>query len=243
MSGPRFWVDADFVAGTRLDLPESVAHHALRVLRLREGTPITLFSGRGGEAHARLGIDGRRAWAEIETFPPIERESPLDLSLVQSLIASDKLDWVIEKATELGVTRILIAPATRSVIKLEATRLEKRLAHWREIVVAACCQCGRNRLPALDFHPRLADALAAAPTGARHVLAPGAQGGLQIAAGDAVSFAVGPEGGFTDEELGLAEALGYQRSLLGRRVLRTETAGLAALAASQALAGDFLAAR
>lgn len=239
MSGPRFWVDADFVAGTRLQLPEAVAHHALRVLRLREGEAITLFSGRGGEAQARLIAEGRHAWAAIDALLPVERESPLELTLVQSLIASDKLDWVIEKAAELGARHILIAPAARSVIRLEAARLEKRLAHWREIVVAACCQCGRNRLPTLDYHPQLAAALAAAPAARRYVLAPGATSGMALAGEAPISFAVGPEGGFTEDELRVAESLGYARALLGPRVLRTETAGLAALAAAQTAAGDF----
>ncbi|MEG1969687.1 MAG: 16S rRNA (uracil(1498)-N(3))-methyltransferase [Burkholderiaceae bacterium] len=243
MKGPRFHVDAPWRAGEELPLPEAVAHHALRVLRLRDGEPITLFSGQGGEAQARLRIDGKRAFGLIESVDAVERESPLALTLVQSLVASDKLDWVIEKATELGATRVIVAPAARSVIKLEAARLEKRLAHWREIAVAACCQCGRNRIPVIDYFPALTSALAAAESEQRYVLAPGATRPLQLAGARSAAFAVGPEGGFTEDELHAAEAIGYARSLLGSRVLRTETAGLAALAAGQALAGDFVALR
>lgn len=243
MNGPRFHVNAHFAVGEELALPEEVAHHATRVLRLRDGDEIVLFSGRGGEARARLRIDGKRAWGLIDDFDTVERESPLALTLVQALVASDKLDWVIEKATELGAYRVLIAPAARSVIKLDGARLEKRIAHWREIAVAACCQCGRNRLPGVDYFPSLSQALGAAPGERRYILAPGARSPLALSGLGSAVFAVGPEGGFSEEELAAAEALGYQRSLLGARVLRTETAGLAALAAGQALAGDFLASR
>lgn len=243
MNGPRFHVEAHFAVGEVLALPEEVAHHATRVLRLRDGDELVLFSGTGGEARARLRLEGKRASALIDSFDEIERESPLALSLVQSLVASDKLDWVIEKATELGVHRVLIAPAARSVIKLDGPRLEKRIAHWREIAVSACCQCGRNRIPAIDYFPSLAQALSAAQGERRYILAPGARSPLALNGIGSAVFAVGPEGGFSEDELAAAENLGYARSLLGARVLRTETAGLAALAAGQALAGDFLASR
>ncbi len=240
MSGPRFFVEADWSAGEEIALPDAVAHHATRVLRLRDGEAISLFSGRGGEARASLRIDGKRAYARILAVEAIERESPLALTLIQSLIANDKLDWVIEKATELGVARVIVAPAARSVIKLDASRLERRLQHWREIAVAACCQCGRNRVPALDYFPSLGAALAAADGERRYVLAPDASRPLHLTGSSSAVFVVGPEGGLSEDELQAAEALGYERSLLGRRVLRTETAGLAALAAGQALAGDFV---
>lgn len=243
MNGPRFHVEAQFALGAEVALPEEVAHHATRVLRLRDGDKLVLFSGRGGEAHARLRVEGKRAWGLIDGVDAIERESPLALTLVQSLVASDKLDWVIEKATELGVHRVVIAPASRSVIKLDAARLEKRLAHWREIAISACCQCGRNRIPAVDYFASLAQALDSAQGQQRYILAPGARSPLALRGLGSAVFAVGPEGGFSEEELAAAESLGYQRSLLGTRVLRTETAGLAALAAGQALAGDFLAPR
>lgn len=240
MSAPRFFVDATLEPGARLALPERVAHHALRVLRLAHGVPLVLFNGRGGEAHATLAVEGQQAWADIVRWDAIERESTLDLTLIQALVATDKLDWVVEKATELGVARIVLAPAARSVVRLNAERLERRLAHWREIALAACAQCGRNRVPQILAAASLGAACIASTARHRHVLAPAASGALLRAApGDSLAFAVGPEGGFTSDEIDTARAAGFTALSLGPRVMRTETAGLAALAACQALAGDW----
>lgn len=239
MSAARFFVDADLFAGTRLLLPAEVAHHAQHALRLKDGAAITLFNGRGGEYAARL-VAGQRAAADIERFDPIERESPLALTLIQAQIAHDKLDWVIEKGVELGVARIVIAAAERSVVRLAGERLDKRRTRWREIARAACCQCGRNRVPSIDAAASIEDACAqVAGVPQRFVLAPGAATSLTQAASTAAAvIAVGPEGGFSEEELVTAERNGFVRCALGPRVLRTETAGLVALAALQARAGD-----
>jgi 16S rRNA (uracil1498-N3)-methyltransferase len=234
-SAPRFHVDGKLAVGTRVELPAAVAHHALRVLRLRAGDALTLFDGRGGEYAAQLDEGGQ---ALIEGFDAVERESPLALTLIQALIANDKLDWVIEKAVELGAARILIAPTERSVIRLAGDRLARRQAHWREIVVAACCQCGRNRLPEIAFASSWRDVLASADAGQRFVLAPDADDALASAAGAATAIAIGPEGGLTATELKLAVQHGFRAVHWGPRVLRTETAGLAALAALQTLHGD-----
>ncbi len=236
MAAARFFVDIELEVGRSIELPDAVAHHAQRVLRLRASDAITLFNGRGGEYAARIGAAGQ---AQIERFDPVERESPLSLTLIQALIANDKLDWVIEKAVELGVARIIVAPASRSVIRVDRERIERRCAHWREIVVAACCQCGRNRLPLLQFESTLGGALASSDDAdQRYLLAPDATIGLASAAAAQTAIAVGPEGGFTDVELKLAERRGFRRVRWGSRVMRTETAGLAALAALQTLHGD-----
>ncbi len=234
-AAPRFFVDARLVVGARIELPAAIAHHAHCVLRLRAGDALTLFNGRGGEYAARLETNAR---ALIEGFDAVERESPLPLTLIQALIAGDKLDWAIEKAVELGAASIIVAPTGRSVIRLSGERLRRRLAHWREIVVAACCQCGRNHLPRLAFEASWQEALAAADAHQRFVLAPGAAETLAAAASTPTALAVGPEGGLTSAELALAEELGYRAVCWGPRVLRTETAGLAALAALQTLHGD-----
>lgn len=240
MSAPRFFVDATLEPGARLALPERVAHHALRVLRLAHGVSLVLFNGRGGEAQATLAVEGQQAWAHIVQWDAIERESTLDLTLIQALVATDKLDWVVEKATELGVARIVLTPAARSVVRLSSERLERRLAHWREIALAACAQCGRNRVPQILATVSLGAACSASTARHRHLLAPAAGGALLRAApGDSVAFAVGPEGGFTTDEIEAACAAGFTGLSLGPRVMRTETAGLAALAACQALAGDW----
>jgi 16S rRNA (uracil1498-N3)-methyltransferase len=234
-TAPRFFVDATLAEGKCIDLPTAVAHHAQRVLRLSEGDPITLFNGRGGEYAASL-LSGNRA--SIARFDPVERVSRLHLTLIQALIAIDKLDWVIEKAVELGVASIVVSPATRSVVRLEAERLKKRLLRWNELVVAACCQCGRNRLMSVAYASDLDTAFAAADAERKLVLAPDAATDLSSCAAGSVAMAVGPEGGFTPDEIESAQRCGFTPVFLGPRVMRTETAGLAAAAALQALHGD-----
>ena len=241
MRAARFFVDEPLAVNTKIALPEGVAHHALRVLRLRDGDPIVLFNGAGGEFGARLSVNGSHAHAVVTTFAAVERESPLFVTLVQSWVAPDKLDWILEKAVELGVNTIWLAPAQRSVTRVAGDRLGKRMDRLRHTIVAACAQCGRNRLPHIEASPSLAMSLQAALEGGKHgvLLHPGAESALVDASLEhGAAIAVGPEGGFDDEELALAHRLGYQTYHVGPRVLRTETAGLAALAALQATAGD-----
>ena len=242
MADPRFFVDAKLATGRVLDLPKSVAHHASHVLRLRDGDGVVLFDGRGGEFHGHLATRGTQA--ELTAHDPVERESPIAATLVQAWIATDKLDWVVEKAVELGAVRIALTPARRSVVRLDGERLAKRLERLRDIVVAACCQCGRNRLPAIEAFIDLESALrrCGGEDVAGFVLQPDAPGSLaDLACRAAGSFtvAIGPEGGFEELELALAERAGYRPVRLGARVLRTETAGLAALAALLATVGDY----
>ena len=237
---PRFHVHAALAVGSAVDLPRSVAHHAAHVLRLRPGDPVVLFDGRGGEYRGRLSEAGR---VDITEHDPLDRASPLAVTLVQCWIASDKLDWVVEKAVELGAGRILFAPGRRSVVRLDGERRQKRVERLREIAVAACCQCGLNRIPALAACDTLEAALSAgtADGAAGVLLLPGASRSLLDTAPTAHAFAlaIGPEGGFDESELELAARAGYEPARLGPRVLRTETAGLAALAALQARAGDW----
>jgi 16S rRNA (uracil1498-N3)-methyltransferase len=185
-----------------------------------------------------------RMWAggpllRIEAFDAIERESPLSVTLVQAWVATDKLDWIVEKAVELGVARVVLMPATRSVVRLDAERRAKRLAHLRQLAVSACAQCGRNRVPTVAAASDMAQALADL-AGERFILRPDAVSALGAphVPGHAATVMVGPEGGFDDAEVRAAEQLGCRSMRLGPRVLRTETAGLAALAVLQATAGD-----
>src|SRR5262249_17942646 len=205
------------------------------VLRMREGDALTLLNGRGGEYHGEL-VASAPATARIDSFDPVDRESPVAITLVQALVAAEKLEWIIEKSTEVGLGRIVIAPAARSTVKLIGERLSSRVARWNEIIIAACCQCGRNRPPSILFLPTFSSALVlASDSAANYVFAPGATAGMRIKSGTAsVTIAIGPEGDWTDYELIHAERLGYTRAMFGPRVLRTETAGMAVPAALQA---------
>lgn len=244
MSLPRFHCPMPLAEGRLLELPPRAAHHASRVLRLAEGDPLVLFSGAGGEHAAQVVECGRGAvTVRVGAFFPGDRESPLALTLAQALLPAEKMDLVIQKAVELGASRIQALATERAVARLAAERAEKRLAHWRGVAEAACEQCGRNRVPEVAPVAALPDWLAtqAGRGDARFVLAPAAGTGLRKLArpAGAVTLLVGPEGGLAPGELAAAEAAGFRRLTLGPRVLRTETAGMAALAALQALWGDF----
>jgi 16S rRNA (uracil1498-N3)-methyltransferase len=236
---PRFYLDQALAVSTRVELPAPVAHHAHTVLRLRHGDPIVLFNGRGGEFAARL---AGTLQADVIGFDPIEREAGLRITLIQALAASEKIDWIIEKAVEIGVARVIVTAALRSAVRLDPVRTPRRLQRWSELAIAACCQCGRNRLVPIEATASLDQALRAAGN-AQHkwVLDPAAPHALAPAHAQApdVALAIGPEGGFDPAELASAEQAGFVRIALGPRILRTETAGLVAAAAWLALNGEF----
>lgn len=240
MHTPRFWVDEPLSAGQELTLPSRIAHHAINVLRMRDGTNIILFNGRGGEAQATLNV--RNHSAQIECLIDIERESTLKITLVQAWLVNVKLDWVAEKFVELGGARLILVPTQRSVAKLSGERLRSRVGHLREVVVSACAQSGRTRVPSVQATGSLEQGFRAAADNAHPLLLlPGATHSITQAASAhrAVAVAVGPEGGFDESEVQLARSIGYRPVHLGPRILRTETAGLAAVAALQAQAGDW----
>ncbi|TLD47487.1 MAG: Ribosomal RNA small subunit methyltransferase E [Accumulibacter sp.] len=246
MNHPRFHCPPPLVAGARLDLPDRVAHHASTVLRLRPADEMTLFDGTGGEYRAQIvASDRRRVSVELTHWSAVERESLLPVTLVQALQAGEKMDLTVQKAVELGVARIVPVLSRRSVPRLAGERAGRRLEHWRAVISAACEQCGRNRLPELLPVEPLASWLARPqPAGARRLmLAAGAACSLARVppplAGQPVELLVGAEGGLAAEEVQLAALSGFLSVRLGPRVLRTETAGLAALAAMQVLWGDF----
>ena len=221
-----------------IELPEAAAHHAVRVLRLRAGDRVVLFDGCGGEYEARLALPGRgRVLAQTEEHRALERESPLAVTLVQAVSSGEKMDYTVQKAVELGVAALHPVLSARSVVRLDGERGAKKLAHWRRIAIAACEQCGRNRIPTIAEPVALARYRA--PEGARILLSPAGTGSLAALARSPVVLAAGPEGGFDDGEERLLERAGFAAVRLGPRVLRTETAALAALAALNALAGDF----
>jgi len=242
MSAPRFFVAqplAPALAGQPIDLPDAAAHHATRVVRLAVGDALILFDGTGGEyATTLVRADKRGAAVRVDRFLPVERESPLALTLAQGIAANDAMDYAIRKATELGVTSIQPLVTARSAPLPTGERGDRRLAHWRGIANAACEQCGRNRLPVVHPVQTLSAWLvplpAMAATQSRWLLGwreamPWPQ--AMAAAGASATLLSGPEGGFTDMEEDMAHARGFVTVSLGARVLRADTAPLAALAA------------
>jgi 16S rRNA (uracil1498-N3)-methyltransferase len=237
---PRFFLDASLRAGSVCTLSEDAAHHAIHVLRLREGEDITLFNGRGGEFAARIAsIQRLRISVDILQHRAIERESPLRVTLVQGVSAGEKMDSTLRKAVELGVAEVQPVLAARSVARPKGERAEGRRAHWQKVVIAACEQCGRNRIPEVDPLIPLLDYRTTADS-TRILLSPQATLKLSEAAKDSNTFilAAGPEAGFTAEEEAALVSAGFTPASLGPRVLRTETAAVAALAALSALRGD-----
>jgi len=243
MPAPRFHCTGPLVSGERFLLPDAIARHAGRALRLREGDLIVLFDGTGGEVPGTLIFECGRAWVQLGAHDPREAELPGRITLVQGLPSGDKMDWVIEKAVELGVTRITPIAAQRSVVQLSGERRVKRMAHWRRIVSAACEQCGRNRLPDVDEPLSLAGWLAQRDTSSPAFLChPEAEDSLaqalrhsDAARLGALTLLVGPEGGWADQEVEMAQRHGVRALRFGPRILRTETAGLALIAAATAI--------
>ncbi|MBU0602422.1 MAG: 16S rRNA (uracil(1498)-N(3))-methyltransferase [Gammaproteobacteria bacterium] len=240
---PRFFCSLPADTSGSMELPPAVAHHVERVLRLDDGDRLTLFDGRGGEINARLQRAGRSLRAVLgERSEPV-RESPLQITLLQCLAASDKMDWIVQKAVELGVARVQPLASRRAVLKLSGDRAQRRMEHWQQIAVSACEQCGRNRVPEVLPIVSLPQALAAVEPAARRLVlhpdggVPLREAGLQSA--QPISLLIGPEGGFDPEELAAARHGGFTPVTLGPRVLRTETAGVAVMAALNVLLGDY----
>jgi 16S rRNA (uracil1498-N3)-methyltransferase len=237
---PRFYLDAPLRAGGVCTLSEDAAHHAVHVLRLREGEEVTLFNGRGGEYAARIAaIQRLRISIDLLQHRPVERESPLRVTLVQGVSAGEKMDSTVRKAVELGVAAIQPVFAARSVARPKGERAENRRAHWQKVAIAACEQCGRNRIPEVHAPIALSD-YRPGGTAARIVLSPLARQPFSRVSveGNELVVAAGPEAGFTAEEEAALAAAGFAPASLGPRVLRTETAAVAALAALNALRGD-----
>jgi 16S rRNA (uracil1498-N3)-methyltransferase len=243
MNAPRLYVPLPLAAGAQLELPEGAGHHAARVLRLRAGDPVALFNGQGGEYAARiLAIGKHDVTVALERHDPVERESSLPVTLVQAVSSGERMDITIQKAVELGVSRIVPVESERCVVRLKGERAAKRVAHWQQVTISACEQCGRNRIPEVRMISPLDVWLAAEKNDAlRWMLLPGADTALRDLPRPQkpIELLVGPEGGLTDAEVEAARRAGYQPVRLGPRVLRTETAALALLAALQALWGDF----
>jgi 16S rRNA (uracil1498-N3)-methyltransferase len=235
----RAFVAAPLAVGARLALPEDVAGHLVRVMRLGAGDSCVLFNGDGKDYDARIAsISKKSLEAEIGSVRELRNESPLRIVLVQGIARGEKMDLVLQKSTELGVAGIVPVHGERGEVRLDGERAGKRLRHWRSVVVSACEQSGRARIPDVAAPRALADALADLPA-TRLLLDPQAMQPLPSSIIDnACALAIGPEGGWSPADIATLEAAGFVGARLGPRVLRTETAGLAAIAALQARAGD-----
>lgn len=240
MAAPRFFCPVPLRAHQSLTLPPDLAHYALRVLRLKDGAQVILFDGSGGQFDAVLRLTGKTAEADVGTHHAIDNELPGRITLVQGLPSGDKMDWIIEKAVELGAHRLVPITAQRSVVQLNPDRRAKRMKHWQRIVQSASEQCGRNRLMHIDEPVSLQAYMDSTPRpDATFLCHPDAETGLAQALDNSsdLSLLVGPEGGWSPEEQDSALKRGAKPVRFGARVLRTETAGLALIAAVSVLKG------
>jgi 16S rRNA (uracil1498-N3)-methyltransferase len=241
VSEPRVYVDMDLGEGALLTLGDTVYHHLVVVLRRIRGDAVTLFNGRGGEYAATIETVARRKLeVRVGALRDVNRESALPVTLAQAVSKGERMDFTIQKAVELGVTTIQPLLSDRVVVRLDAERWARKQEHWQAVATAAAEQSGRTVVPRVAPVIELRDWVTACPSESlRLVLSPGAaQTPVRRAANQAVVLLVGPEGGFDDSELSLVDLVGFTGLALGPRVLRTETAGMVALAVIQSQWGD-----
>jgi len=237
----RLHLPQPLTVGTTLDLPDEAVRHLVQVLRMGSGERLTVFDGEGGEYAAELVEVARRsARLRIDVYDPVSREAPLAVTIAQCVSKGDRMDYALQKATELGAAAFAPLLSARGVVKLDGERWEKKVEHWRGVVIGAAEQSGRTRLPPVASPERFESYVAAERPGLKLILAPGGDRGLSaLPAAVEITALIGPEGGFDEAELALAARHGWQRLGLGPRILRTETAPVALLAALLARAGDY----
>ena len=241
MRTTRLFLGHALNVGERYQLDERAAHYVSSVLRLRANAALVVFNGRGGEYWAHLEQQGRRrALVRVDEFVDVCRESPIAITLAQGLARGERMDFVIQKAVELGVHRIDPLATKRSAVRLSGERASRRHAHWQSVAIHACEQSGRNEIPTIGQLQEFSSWLQGNPPGLRIVLDPGAKMLMGEACNEErqITLLIGPEGGLSEEELAQAERAGFVRIALGPRILRTETAALAALVAVQMQLGD-----
>lgn len=241
MPAPRFYLPGTITSSVKLE--SHAVHHALNVLRLKSGNGVVVFNGEGGEHHGVVSDSGKNSvTVDIKEFRQVERESPLRIALAQGISSGDHMDFTVQKAIELGVESVQPLATQKSVVRLNDERAAKRAQHWQRVVISACEQCGRNRVPRIEpvlpFREWLAR-LTADEGELRWLLSPdGSQSLRDQAQPGRILLLAGPEGGFTPDEVKAAQSAGFVKLKVGPRTLRTETAALAALAAMQTLWGD-----
>jgi 16S rRNA (uracil1498-N3)-methyltransferase len=237
----RVYVEEKLAAGKSLVIEGSAANHIMRVLRSREGDAVTLFDGSGGEYGARItGFRRDSVQVEVQEHRDVERESRLDLTLAQGISRGERMDWVMQKATELGVARIVPVITERTIVKLDEKQSARKVEHWRGIVIAACEQSGRNRVPEVAAPCAFYEVLRKDDrAGHKLLLSPlGRLNARELTLTGPATLLVGPEGGLSENEHELAVDAGFEQVRMGPRVLRTETAAIAALTILQHDFGD-----
>lgn len=238
---PRIYTPVPLAAGTTLELDENAFNHAVRVLRLRQGDAVILFNGTGGDYEAQLvEVQKKRAWIRTGAFVERDCESPLPIILGQCISRGEKMDYTIQKAVELGVHEIVPLFSERCGVKLDQERQQKRWRHWHSVIISACEQCGRNRIPVLHQPLALDDWLEQLQTPLKLVLDPTARDTFNTVTKPShdVAVLIGPEGGLSAAEIQRARDGGFRGLRLGPRILRTETAALTALSLIQQHWGD-----
>ncbi len=237
----RLYLPQPLASGSTIELPDAAFRHLVQVLRMEAGESLTVFNGEGGEYAATLATASRKgATLSIGAHDPITREVPLAITIAQCVSKGDRMDYALQKSTELGAAHFATVLSAHGVVKLDGERWEKKVEHWRGVVTAAAEQSGRTRVPGVDTPISFDKYLVAPHEGLKLILAPGGSytvATLPKAAG--ITALIGPEGGFSGIELEIADRHGWLRVGLGPRILRTETAPVAVLAAMLALRGDF----
>ena len=240
MRVPRIFQDLDLAENSQIELGRDAAHHLTRVLKLRHEEQVILFNGKGADYSASLIIDGKRVYADIHSCEQKNTDSHLSITLMQGISKGDRMDIAIQKAVELGVSRIVPVISERTVVNLNAERMEKKIQHWSGIIINACEQSGRTTLPKLHNTLKLNEAVQYAKTGNRLILSPYTDTHLKDMQNISNQFTIliGPEGGLSDSEVDYALQNDFTSINLGPRILRTETAALATITAIQTLWGD-----
>ena len=247
MNLPRFFCEIDLQTGTTVELSTELAHYMLRVLRLKDQSQVWLFNGQGGQFLASLQHQGKGVLAHLLEFQALERELPQRITIAQGLASGDKMDWIAEKCTEVGVTALAPIAARYSVLQLQGERLQKRVQHWQKVARSASEQCGRNKVMQVSPPQQLAAFLQSLPSSphTRVIFCdPDAEHDLDSALTEVnnwsdahLVFLIGPEGGWSEEEKAQALAAGALSMRFGTRILRTETAAIALVSAASARLG------
>ncbi len=237
---PRVYVGQPLAITESVLLNESASHYLSKVLRMQEGRELIVFNGQGGEYFAQITEIGKKHVSiQLNQFVTDNRQSPLDLHLAIGISRGERMDWVLQKATELGVTQIIPLMTERTEVKIKGEKQDKKMQHWQQIIVSACEQCQRNLLPILQEPQAIDGWLKTVTTDCRFVLHHRKDQGLSISpVPKSVTLLIGPEGGLSEEEIALAENAKFQSLRLGPRVLRTETAPVAAISLVQYCWGD-----